>query len=86
MVPARFTPKTFGNLWLLGSKSVNPDVSIPVTMIGIIGSSGSVQMPERLHFMEVCLYWDTALLSPFLAKEAVLFKTENVLRADGIEA
>jgi hypothetical protein len=73
------------NLWLLGNKDDAPDVRIPVTMIAIIGRSGSERTPEELRFKEVWLYWDTALLSPFLAKDAVVFKTENVLRADEVE-
>ena len=67
------------NLWLLGNKDDAPDVRIPVTMIAIIGR------PEELRFKEVWLYWDTALLSPLLAKNAVVFKTQNVLRADEVE-
>jgi len=74
------------NLWLLGNKDEEPDVSIPVTMIGIIGDSGSEQTPEGLHFKEVWLYWDTALLAPFLAKDAVVFRTENVLHAGEVDA
>jgi hypothetical protein len=70
------------NLWLLGNKSEEPTVSIPVTMIAIIGKSGSEETPEGLHFKEVWLYWDTALLLPFLEKEAVVFQTKNVVRAD----
>lgn len=73
------------NLWLLGNKGEEPEVRIPVTMIAIVGESGSEQTPEGLHFKEVWLYWDTALLSPFFAKDAVVFKTENVLRADELE-
>lgn len=72
------------NLWLLGNEGEKPDVSIPVTMIAIVGKSGDGKTPEGLHFKEVWLYWDTALLSPFLAKDAVVFKTENVLRADEV--
>lgn len=74
------------NLWLLGNKGEEPNVRIPVTMIAIVGESGSEQTPERLRFKEVWLYWDTALLSPFFAKDAVVLKTENVLRADELEA
>jgi hypothetical protein len=73
------------NLWLLENKGEKPDVSIPVTMIAIVGESGSEETPEGLQFKEVWLYWDTALLLPFLAKDAVVFKTENVLRADEVE-
>jgi hypothetical protein len=56
------------NLWLLGNKGAEPDVRIPVTMIAIVGESGSEKTLERLHFKEVWLYWDTALLSPFLER------------------
>lgn len=74
------------NLWLLGNKDAEPDVRIPVTMIAIVGESCSEKTPEGLHFKEVWLYWDTALLSPFLEKDAVVFTTENVLRTDVVEA
>jgi hypothetical protein len=74
------------NLWLLGNEGEKPDVSIPVTMIAIVGKSGSEKTPEGLQFKEVWLYWDAALLSPFLANDAVVFKTDNILRADEVEA
>jgi hypothetical protein len=51
-------------------------------MIAIIGKSGSDEAAEGLHFKEVWLYWDTALLLPYLPKEAVVFKTENVLQGN----
>ncbi|KAG7420075.1 hypothetical protein ACKAV7_003959 [Fusarium commune] len=70
------------NLWLRGDKGSKPTVSIPITMIAIIGKSGSDETPEGLHFKEVWLYWDTALLLPHLPKDAVVFKTENVLHGD----
>ncbi|EXK43412.1 hypothetical protein FOMG_06027 [Fusarium oxysporum f. sp. melonis 26406] len=70
------------NLWLRGNKESKPTVSIPVTMIAIIGKSGSDETPEGLHFKEVWLYWDTALLLPHLPKDAVVFKTKNVLHGD----
>ncbi|KAH8683941.1 hypothetical protein BGZ61DRAFT_357296 [Ilyonectria robusta] len=69
------------NLWLRGNKGEKPTVSIPVTMIAIIGKSDDENTPEGLHFKEVWLYWDTALLLPFLPKEAVVFQTSNILRA-----
>jgi hypothetical protein len=31
------------------------------------------------------LYWDTALLLPFLEKDAVVFKTENVVSAGEVD-
>ncbi|KAF4458695.1 hypothetical protein FALBO_14566 [Fusarium albosuccineum] len=70
------------NLWLRGNKEREPTVSIPVTMIAIIGKSHDEKTPEGLHFKEVWLYWDTALLLPFLPKDAVVFKAENVLHAN----
>jgi hypothetical protein len=73
------------NLWLLGNMSEEPTVSIPVTMIAVIGKSGRAETPEGLHFKEVWLYWDTALLLPFLEKEAVVFKTKNVVRGDEVQ-
>jgi hypothetical protein len=73
------------NLWLLGNKSEEPTVSIPVTMIAVIGKSGREETPEGLEFKEVWLYWDTALLLPFLEKEAVVFKTKNVVRGDEVQ-
>ncbi|KAH6695695.1 hypothetical protein F5X68DRAFT_227665 [Plectosphaerella plurivora] len=68
------------NLWVNGNKSDTPSVSIPVTMIAIIGESNDENTPEGLHFKEVWLYWDTALLLPFLPQEAVVFKIKNILR------
>ncbi|KAM0235170.1 hypothetical protein ACHAPO_005966 [Fusarium lateritium] len=70
------------NLWLRGNKGDEPTVSIPVTMIAIIGKSGSDETAEGMHFKEVWLYWDTALLLPYLPKEAVVFKTKNVVRTN----
>lgn len=67
------------NLWLAGNKDEKPTVSVPVTMIAKIGKSNDESTPEGLHFKEVWLYWDTALLLPFLTKDAVVFKTENIL-------
>ncbi|KAF5985789.1 hypothetical protein FCOIX_1904 [Fusarium coicis] len=69
-------------LWLRRNKELEPTVSIPLTMIAIIGKSGSDEIPEGLHFKEVWLYWDTALLLPHLPKDAVVFKTTNVLHGD----
>jgi hypothetical protein len=78
------------NLWVLGAnEGGEPSVSIPVTFIAIIGKSESRhgrETPESLCFREVWLYWDTALLLPFLEKDAVVFKTKNVLRSDDVDA
>jgi len=72
------------NLWLVGEEGEEPTVSIPVTFIAVVGKSGGgvgeQQTPEGLCFKEVWIYWDTALLLPFLAKDAVVFRTKNVLR------
>jgi hypothetical protein len=70
------------NLWLHGNKEKEPTVSIPVTIIAIIGKSNDEKTPEGLYFKEVWLYWDTALLLPFLPKEAMVFKAENILHAN----
>ncbi|KAK6207704.1 hypothetical protein QIS74_12785 [Colletotrichum tabaci] len=67
------------NLWVNGNKSETPSVSIPITMIAIIGKSNDDNTPEGLNFKEVWLYWDTSLLTPFLPAEAVVFKTKNIL-------
>jgi hypothetical protein len=74
------------NLWVLGAdEGGEPTVSIPMTFIAVVGKSdaGGQETPEGLCFREVWLYWDTALLLPFLEKDAVVFKTENVVRAGG---
>jgi len=66
-----------------------PTVSIPVTFIAVVGRSdaaGGLETPEGLCFREVWLYWDTALLLPFLEKDAVVFKTENVVRTGEVDA
>jgi hypothetical protein len=74
------------NLWMLGDDvEGEPRVSIPVTFIAVVGKSDAAaaagqETPEGLCFREVWLYWDTALLLPFLGKDAVVFKTENVVR------
>jgi hypothetical protein len=75
------------NLWMVGEEGEKPTVSIPVTFIAVVGKSGGGQeTPEGLCFEEVWLYWDTALLLPFLEKDAVVFKTENVVRAGEVDA
>jgi hypothetical protein len=80
------------NLWMLGDDvEGEPTVSIPVTFIAVVGKSGGAatggqETPEGLCFREVWLYWDTALLLPFLEKDAVVFKTENVVRAGKVDA
>ena len=65
-----------------------PTVSIPVTFIAVVGRSDAAagqETPEGLCFREVWLYWDTALLLPFLEKDAVVFKTENVVRTGVVD-
>jgi hypothetical protein len=76
------------NLWMLRDDTEGePRVSIPVTFIAIVGkSNGEQETPEGFCFREVWLYWDTALLLPFLEKDAVVFKTENVVRAGKVDA
>ena len=78
------------NLWMAGDDvEGEPTVSIPVTFIAVVGKSdGSAgqETPEGLCFKEVWLYWDTALLLPFLEKDAVVFKTKNVVRAGEVDA
>lgn len=65
-----------------------PTVSIPVTFIAVVGRSDAVEQatPEGLCFREVWLYWDTALLLPYLEKDAVVFKTKNVARTGEVDA
>lgn len=76
------------NLWMIGDDGERESrVSIPVTFIAVVGKSdGEQETPEGLCFREVWLYWDTALLLPFLEKDAVVFKTENVVRAGQVDA
>jgi hypothetical protein len=78
------------NLWIVGDDvGGEPSVSIPVTFIAVVGKSdgtrGLEETPEGLCFREVWLYWDTALLLPFLEKDAVVFKTENVVSAGEVD-
>jgi hypothetical protein len=40
-------------LWLRGNNELEPTVSIPLTMIAIIGKSGSAEALEGLQFKEV---------------------------------
>jgi hypothetical protein len=78
----QFITQNIRNLWVKGNDAEKPTVSIPVVMIAIVGPSGDETTPEGLHFKEVWLYWDTALLLPHLPGEAVVFKTKNVLASE----
>jgi hypothetical protein len=78
----QFITQNVRNLWIKGNDGEKPTLSIPVVMIAIVGPSGDENTPEGLDFKEVWLYWDTALLLPKLPREAVVFKTKNVLNSE----
>jgi hypothetical protein len=78
----QFITQNIRNLWVKGNDAEKPTVSIPVVMIAIVGPSGDEITPEGLHFKEVWLYWDTALLLSHLPGEAVVFKTKNILTSE----
>ncbi|KAJ5317074.1 hypothetical protein PENANT_c029G05446 [Penicillium antarcticum] len=67
------------NIWLPGNSTEEPTVSIPLSWISRIGPADLGDAVDGLHFKEVWLYWDTALLAQYLPKEAVVFQTQNVL-------
>ena len=60
-----------------------PDVSIPTCWIGRVGRAdeGFDGACENRQWREVWLYWDTALLSPFLKKEETVFSQKNIVES-----
>jgi len=71
------------NVWVEGGNGVDgeADVSAPAFWVARIGKAdeGCEDAFLGLHFKEVWLYWDTMLLAPFMDKDAVVFKTKNVV-------
>ena len=70
------------NIWMPENKTDTPEVSAPTFWVCRMGSADHEKAFEGLHFKEVWLYWDTALLAPFLPKDAIAFKTRNVVEED----
>lgn len=69
------------NIWMHGNGSDIPDVSAPTFWHCKIGPA-DVDYPDALmgiQYKEVWIYWDTMLLAPFISKDAVAFKTKNVV-------
>jgi len=67
------------NVWVLGNTGEEPNVSAPTFWVCKIGPADYADAHEGLQFKEVWLYWDTMLLAPFMGKDAVAFKTKNIL-------
>jgi hypothetical protein len=65
------------NIWMKGNTGEKPDVSVPVHLTWIIGEAETEGACEGLQFKEVWIFWDTALLMPFLEKNAVTFRKKN---------
>ena len=82
------------NIWLPGNETDKPEMSAPMFWVSRIGAinddvddqTGRVEEKEgegeKLRFKEVWLYWDTNLLAPFMTKDAIAFKTENVVEKE----
>lgn len=69
------------NIWMPENHSDKPDVSVPMFWLSKVGPADADYADAfmGLQFKEVWLYWDTMLLAPHLAKDAVAFKTKNVI-------
>ena len=67
------------NVWTLGNKADKPEVSAPTFWVCRIFTADDEHAFGGLQFKEVWLYWDTALLAPFLPKDAIAFQTKNVV-------
>lgn len=67
------------NIWIPGNKTEKPEVSAPTFWVCSIGTADNEDAFAGLQFKEVWLYWDTALLAPFLPKDAIAFSTKNVV-------
>ncbi|KAE8361669.1 hypothetical protein BDV27DRAFT_147623 [Aspergillus caelatus] len=70
------------NIWMPGNETDQPSVSIPMSWICQIGPADEPGTVNGLQYKEVWLYWDTALLAPFLPEDAVAFQTKNILVED----
>lgn len=78
------------NIWVGERTEGEPDVSAPAFWVARIGKAdeGCEEAFLGLHFKEVWLYWDTMLLAPFMGKDAVVFRSENVVaekKGDGLD-
>lgn len=67
------------NIWIPGNKTDKPEVSAPMFWLSSIVTTEDEEAITGLQFKEVWLYWDTALLAPFLPKDAIAFRTKNVV-------
>ncbi|KAH8822098.1 hypothetical protein F5884DRAFT_111021 [Xylogone sp. PMI_703] len=66
------------NMWMLGNgKNESADVCAPFALLGKLGIGDHPDAFNGLQFKEVWIYWDTALLAPFMSKDAVVFRTDN---------
>lgn len=64
-------------LWMNGNKSDKPDVEVPMFWMCTIGPAETKDGFGGLQFKEVWLFWDTAVLTPFMPKDAVVFRSHN---------
>jgi hypothetical protein len=66
-------------LWIKGQPydEATPTVSIPVFWSCSIGLAETPEGFDGLQMKECWIYWDTALLEPFLSKDTVVFRKEN---------
>ncbi|KAJ9616792.1 hypothetical protein H2200_000511 [Cladophialophora chaetospira] len=71
------------NIWLPGNTSDVPDVSAPMAFFCRTGPGDDPQAVGGLQMTEVWIYWDTALLAPFLSQDAVVFRTKNPFESEG---
>ncbi|KAB8236522.1 hypothetical protein BDV23DRAFT_168779 [Aspergillus alliaceus] len=70
------------HIWMPDNTTDSPSVSIPLSWICRIGPADMGGTLNGLQYKEVWLYWDTALLTPFLPSDAVVFKTNNILQKE----
>ncbi|KAH8695379.1 hypothetical protein BGW36DRAFT_462978 [Talaromyces proteolyticus] len=76
---AQIMSQSHRNIWLSGNSTDKPSVSIPLCFVCRIGPADDPRAISGLQYKEVWLYWDTALLSPFLPEDAIVFRTKNIL-------
>ena len=67
------------DVWIPGNKTDKSEVSAPTFWVCRIFAMDDEHAFEGLQFKEGWLYWDTALLAPFLSKDAIAFQTKNVV-------
>jgi hypothetical protein len=68
-------------VWIKSNDTDKPDVSAPAFWACKVGPADEDYSDAHigLQFKEVWIYWDTMLLAPHLHKDAVAFKTKNII-------